>query len=145
METQNEKNQENTQKNIKPDQRPQGPRTTADRSPEKKPDGPRPYRPKGPGSQGPSSRSSSGPKGKSDKPYDKRDRKMQFRRKFCKFCRDSKLPINFKSHDLLRRHTTEDGKIIPRRITGLCAKHQRQLAREIKRARNIALLPFSKM
>lgn len=138
METKNENKPESTQRNIKPDQRSQGPRNT-----DRKPDGPQTNRPKPQGGQRSGPRSGSG--SRSDKPYDKRDRKLQFKRKFCKFCRDSKLPINFKSHDLLRRHTTEDGKIIPRRITGLCAKHQRQLAREIKRARNIALLPFSKM
>ena len=64
-----------------------------------------------------------------------------FKRKICRFCKGS-AKINFKDADGLRRFTTERGKIIPRRITGTCAKHQRHLARAIKRARVLALLPF---
>lgn len=63
------------------------------------------------------------------------------RRKVCKFC-TKKLKINYRDADALRRFTTERGKILPRRITGTCAKHQRELARAIKRARVLALLPF---
>ncbi len=59
----------------------------------------------------------------------------------CKFCRDN-LEIDYKNDVLLRRFITNRGKIAPRRVTGTCAKHQRQLARAIKRARVIALLPF---
>jgi small subunit ribosomal protein S18 len=59
----------------------------------------------------------------------------------CKFCRDD-LEIDYKNDVLLRRFITNRGKIAPRRVTGTCAKHQRQLARAIKRARIIALLPF---
>lgn len=65
------------------------------------------------------------------------------RRKVCKFCADSNLPIDYKDMKLLRLFTTERGKIIPRRISGNCAKHQRLLTVAIKRARNIALLPFT--
>jgi small subunit ribosomal protein S18 len=50
--------------------------------------------------------------------------------------------VDYKDSDSLRRFTTERGKILPRRITGTCAKHQRLVAREIKRARSLALLPF---
>ena len=64
------------------------------------------------------------------------------RRKVCRFCADSSLKIDYKEANTLRYFITERGKIIPRRISGTCARHQRQLAREIKRARNIALLPF---
>ena len=53
-----------------------------------------------------------------------------------------KLKIDYKEPDALRRFITERGKILPRRITGTCAKHQRKLAVEIKRARAVALLPF---
>ena len=65
------------------------------------------------------------------------------RRKTCKFCMDKQDLIDFKDIVRLRRFVTERGKIIPRRITGTCARHQRLLTEAIKRARNIALLPFS--
>lgn len=67
--------------------------------------------------------------------------KQFFRKKVCRFCAQ-KAKIDYKDADGLRRFTTERGKILPRRITGTCAKHQRELAREIKRARAICLLPF---
>jgi small subunit ribosomal protein S18 len=59
----------------------------------------------------------------------------------CKFCAD-KLTIDYKNEELLKRFITDRGKITPRRITGTCARHQRELAQAIKRARAIALLPF---
>ena len=65
------------------------------------------------------------------------------RRKVCRFCADSTLAIDYKDHKMLRLFTTERGKIVPRRISGNCAKHQRMLTIEIKRARNIALLPYT--
>lgn len=65
------------------------------------------------------------------------------RRKVCRFCADSNLAIDYKDHKMLRLFTTERGKIVPRRISGNCAKHQRKLTVEIKRARNIALLPYT--
>lgn len=64
------------------------------------------------------------------------------RRKICRFCVDSDLEINYKAPKALRQFITERGKIIPRRITGTCAKHQRELTVGIKRSRQIALLPF---
>jgi len=67
--------------------------------------------------------------------------KQFFRKKVCRFCAN-KAKIDYKDPDALRRFTTERGKILPRRITGTCAKHQRRLALEIKRARAICLLPF---
>ncbi len=67
--------------------------------------------------------------------------KVFFKKKVCKFC-TQKLKIDYKDGDVLRRFITERGKILPRRITGTCAKHQRALALAIKRARVIALLPF---
>ena len=67
--------------------------------------------------------------------------KIFFRKKVCRFCAN-KAKIDYKDADGLRRFTTERGKILPRRITGTCAKHQRRLALEIKRARAICLLPF---
>ncbi|MGD9972786.1 MAG: 30S ribosomal protein S18 [Desulfatirhabdiaceae bacterium] len=64
------------------------------------------------------------------------------RRKVCRFCADSTLGIDYKDVKTLRYFITERGKIIPRRISGTCAKHQRSLTEAIKRARTIALLPF---
>ncbi len=67
--------------------------------------------------------------------------KIYFKKKVCKFC-TQKMKIDYKDADGLRRFTTDRGKILPRRITGTCAKHQRSLAVAIKRARIIAILPF---
>ena len=64
------------------------------------------------------------------------------RKKVCQFCADKTERIDYKDVEKLRRYVTERGKIVPRRISGNCAKHQRQLTTAIKRARIIALLPF---
>ena len=69
-------------------------------------------------------------------------RKHYARRKVCRFCADSSAKIDYKDLDLLIMYITERGKIVPRRITGTCARHQRELAVAIKRARYIALMPF---
>ena len=61
----------------------------------------------------------------------------------CQFCIDKSAVIDYKHAEALRRFVTDDGKIRPRRQTGTCAKHQRVLARAIKRARQVALLPFT--
>jgi len=71
-----------------------------------------------------------------------RKKRIFHRRKVCRFCADKSLEINYKDSKTLRYFITERGKIIPRRISGTCAKHQRSLTQEIKRARTIALLPF---
>ena len=68
-------------------------------------------------------------------------RRFQMRRKVCRFCKNTAI-MSYRSPDELKRFVTERGKILPRRITGTCAKHQRQLALVIKRARVLALLPF---
>jgi small subunit ribosomal protein S18 len=65
------------------------------------------------------------------------------RPKICQFCADKNVVIDYKAGDMLRRFVAEDGKIRPRRQTGTCARHQRELATAIKRARHLALLPFS--
>src|SRR5262245_58314884 len=65
------------------------------------------------------------------------------RRKMCKFCADETISIDYKNPQLLRSFVTDRGKVIPRRITGNCATHQRKLAGAIKRSRMIALMPFS--
>lgn len=72
----------------------------------------------------------------------KKKRRVFHRRKVCRFCADSSLEIDYKDPKTLRYFITERGKIIPRRISGTCAKHQRALTQAIKRARTIALLPY---
>jgi small subunit ribosomal protein S18 len=64
------------------------------------------------------------------------------RPKICQFCADKNITIDYKQIDILRRFVTEEGKIRPRRQTGTCARHQRELAKAIKRARHLALLPY---
>ncbi len=64
------------------------------------------------------------------------------RRRYCKFCADDVPFIDYKDTKTLRMYITERGKILPRRMTGTCARHQRELTSAIKRARNISLLPF---
>ena len=70
-------------------------------------------------------------------------KKFAPRRKFCRFCADKDLPLDYKRPDILRDYITERGKIVARRITGTCAKHQRLLSTEIKRARQMALLFYT--
>lgn len=66
-----------------------------------------------------------------------------FRKKVCRFC-TQKMNANYKEFETLRRFVTDRGKILPRRITGTCAKHQRTLSTEIKKARVLAYIPFEK-
>ena len=73
---------------------------------------------------------------------DNRAPRSRKRRKVCAFCVDKVEMIDFKDAAKLRRYTSERAKILPRRTTGTCAMHQRQLTEAIKRARQIALLPF---
>jgi small subunit ribosomal protein S18 len=63
--------------------------------------------------------------------------------KVCRFCENREERIDYKDEKRLRRFITERGKIIPRRMSGACAKHQREVMMAIKRARHLALLPFS--
>ncbi|MFO7765655.1 MAG: 30S ribosomal protein S18 [Pelovirga sp.] len=65
------------------------------------------------------------------------------RRKICRYCADRDARINYKDVDSLRYYLSERGKIVPRRISGTCATHQRQIAEAIKNARQIALLPYT--
>jgi small subunit ribosomal protein S18 len=71
------------------------------------------------------------------------ERRFFAKPKFCQFCADKTLTIDYKKTDLLRKYITEDGKIRPRRQTGACARHQRSVATAVKQARHIALLPFT--
>ncbi|MCK8816644.1 30S ribosomal protein S18 [Natroniella sulfidigena] len=64
------------------------------------------------------------------------------RRKSCDFCANKVDKIDYKRTNILNKYVTDRGKILPRRISGNCAKHQRELTKAIKRARNVALLPF---
>ncbi|MBQ2965125.1 MAG: 30S ribosomal protein S18 [Clostridia bacterium] len=77
--------------------------------------------------------------------YEKNDRRpnRKGRRKVCTFCVDKVDYIDYKDVNKLRRFTSERAKILPRRVTGTCAKHQRELTTAIKRARYVALLPYT--
>lgn len=72
-------------------------------------------------------------------------RKPQVKKKQCKFCLEKIKQIDWRQSQLLKLFTTETGRILPRKITGTCAKHQRQLARAIKINRNLAILPYTTM
>jgi len=65
------------------------------------------------------------------------------RKKVCQFCADKTETIDYKDVDKLRKYITDRGKILPKRITGTCAKHQREVTTAIKRARIVALLPYT--
>ena len=74
--------------------------------------------------------------------YDRRPRRGR-RRKVCNFCVDKAKEVDYKDVAKLSKYITERGKILPRRVTGNCAKHQRQVTEAIKRARNVALMPYT--
>lgn len=71
----------------------------------------------------------------------KQDQQLK-KRRTCRFCDNKEIYIDYKDEKKLSRFVSEQGKIIPKRITGTCAKHQRQLVQAVKRARHLALLPF---
>ncbi len=77
------------------------------------------------------------------KPTKRKRKKVYLQRKVCRFCADKIDFIDYKDIKTLKALTTERGKIIPSRVSGNCAKHQRIVTEAIKRARNIALLPFT--
>lgn len=70
-------------------------------------------------------------------------RKFRAKKRVCSFCVDNVDKINYKEVNKLKKYVTERGKILPRRISGNCALHQRELTRAIKRARQVALLPYT--
>ncbi|MBE5817045.1 MAG: 30S ribosomal protein S18 [Clostridiales bacterium] len=74
---------------------------------------------------------------------DKKPKINRKKKKVCAFCVDKAETIDYKDVAKLKKYITERGKILPRRITGTCAEHQRDLKKAIMRARNIALLPYS--
>ncbi len=69
-------------------------------------------------------------------------RKFRPRKKVCHFCKNKIDHVDYKDVDLLRKYVSANGKIIPRRVTGTCAKHQRVLATAIKQSREMALIPY---
>ncbi len=79
----------------------------------------------------------------SSRPSSSAPRRRFGRRKICRYCADKNQKIDYKDIDNLRYYLTERGKIVPRRISGTCATHQRQIAEAIKNARQIALLPYT--
>jgi small subunit ribosomal protein S18 len=85
----------------------------------------------------------SGPGGREGGPGGPGGRKYFRRKKVCKFCTEKIEAINYKDVRLLAQFVAESGKIVPRRLTGVCTPHQRRLSSAIKQARNIALLPFA--
>ena len=82
-------------------------------------------------------------KDKGDAPARRRGMGMHRRKRVCVFCGSAKEPIDYKDVATLRKYVSERCKILPRRITGTCARHQRTLTTAIKRARHVALLPYS--
>lgn len=90
-------------------------------------------------------------RGARERDKDKKDKRgekgkkfqLSMRRKMCRFCADKKLSIDYKDAKLLQPFLSERGRIIPRRITGNCAGHQREVTSAIKRARILAFIPFT--
>ncbi len=70
-------------------------------------------------------------------------RRFKPRKKICAFCADKSKNIDYKDINNLKKHVTDRGKILPRRVSGTCAKHQRELTIAIKRSRQVALLPYT--
>ena len=91
------------------------------------------------------SRPSTGPRSAGARPSGGSGGRNKFfrRKKVCKFCTDKIDAIPYRDVRLLQQFVAERGKIVPRRLTGVCTMHQRRLTRAIKQARNIALLPFA--
>ena len=107
-----------------------------------RPSGDRPRREGGPGGRPPyGSRPQGGPGGGPGGP--RGDRKFFRRKKVCKFCVEKIDDINYKDVRMLGQFVAERGKIVPRRLSGVCTPHQRRVSAAIKQARNIALLPFA--
>ncbi len=95
------------------------------------------------GERGDRSRFGAGRPGPGGGPREAGGRKFFRRKKVCKFCTEKIADINYKDYRLLGQFVAESGKIVPRRLTGVCSPHQHRLAVAIKQARNIALLPFA--
>ena len=74
--------------------------------------------------------------------FDNKRRGGMSRKKVCQFCADKNKTIDYKDVDTLKKYVTERGKILPRRITGTCSIHQREITKAIKKARVVALMPY---
>ena len=74
---------------------------------------------------------------------DSMPRVRRIKKKVCMFCADKNLELDYKDAEKLKKFISEKGKILPRRVTGLCAKHQREVTVAVKRAKQIAILPFT--
>ena len=98
---------------------------------------------RGPGGAGGDRPRFGGGRGPGGGPPREGGRKFFRRKKVCKFCVERIEDINYKDYRLLGQFVAESGKIVPRRLTGVCAPHQHRLSAAIKQARNIALLPFA--
>lgn len=88
-------------------------------------------------------RRSDGPPRRTDQPRFRKGGMPFFKKKFCAFCTGQLRDVTYKNTDILRRFVSDQGKILPRRVTGTCAKHQRRVAVEVKKARILALFPFT--
>jgi small subunit ribosomal protein S18 len=75
--------------------------------------------------------------------HDSQKKRVYVRKRVCRFCQDRNIVLDYKDPKLLKHFITERGKIMPRRMTGTCANHQRKLKEAIKMARHIAFLPFT--
>jgi small subunit ribosomal protein S18 len=116
---------------------------SAPQSPAKQGTAPGPGGPRGSGPRGGGSRGGGGGRGPGG-PGGRRGKRQFFRkRKVCRFCMDKVDFIDYKRVEMLQPFIQDRGKILPRRMTGTCSRHQRWLGEAIKRARNIALLPFA--
>lgn len=82
------------------------------------------------------------PKHSGPGPRIKKSQMAYFKKKVCRFCTGQYADVTYKDYGILKKFISERGKILPRRMTGTCAKHQNRLANAIKRARTVALLPF---
>lgn len=102
-----------------------------------------PTPPSGPGAYGPPGGGPGRPPGGPGGPRPRRDYRSYNRRKVCNFCVDRVTEIDYKDIGRLRRYVSDRGKIEPKRKTGTCAKHQRRLTIALKRARALALLPYT--
>jgi len=83
------------------------------------------------------------PRARSTNPKFGRNKKFQFKKKVCFFCKNTDVEIDYKDVGLMKRFIAESGKISPRRFTGTCAKHQRRLTAEIKKSRQMALIKYT--
>lgn len=79
--------------------------------------------------------------GKEDEEFNSKFRKP--RKKVCTMCANKELVLDYKNYDQMKKFINEKGKILPRRATGACAKHQREITTAVKRARHIAILPYT--